>query len=154
MAKKRKFMSLCPACGQLLYHRAQVQDIRYGSPFQSCPGCGAEYFDYRFREPGLEARHHVDRLPKSTLGSLLLGAAFLLGAVYLDRKLEMALMGALFLGAALYFAVTFWRSSEERHRAFQEELTASRLRLKDPEYVDRLRANGIKVPDFLPDERK
>lgn len=149
MKKKGNFMRLCPSCGQLLYHRAQVQDLRYGSPFQQCPNCGGEYFDLRYQEPALLRNPHLNRLPHSLLGGLLLGGAFLLGAVYLERKLELILLGLLFFGSSAYFALQFYRSSASRKQAFQEELSRSRQRLQDPAYVAKLRDNGITVPDAV-----
>lgn len=147
MSKKRKFMCMCMGCGQVIYHRAQINDLHYGTPFQPCPRCGEEYFDARYREPALVKRVHLARPPKTVAGGLALGVAFLLGTFYLDRyQVELAVLGALFLGGSGYLALEHFRGLEARRAGFGQELEQSRARLADPSYVEKLRAAGVAVP--------
>lgn len=147
VSKRRKFMCMCMGCGQVIYHRAQVSDLQYGSPFRPCPRCGAEYFDARYREPALEKRIHLARLPRTVVGGLMLGAAFLLGMVYLgEYQLELGVMGLLFFGGSAYLAIEHLRGLEGRRAGLSQELEQSRTRLADPDYVEKLRTAGVAVP--------
>ena len=125
-AKSTPFVYLCPQCGELLYYRLRARDTHYGAPLRPCPHCGATYFDPSYREPALEKRPRLPLLPGTVWGGLLLGLAFLLGAAFLPQKLELAVMGVLFFGASLWYAVDWRRTAPQRQADFEREQAESR----------------------------
>lgn len=139
---------LCPKCGQLLYHRAGARDRQFGSPMRPCPNCGAEYYDPRWQEPALCKNPKLPLLPGTVWGGLLLGIAFLLGAFYLSRKLELSILGLLFLFGSIWYAVDYRRSLPQQKQTLQLELEESRKRLKNPAYRQKLAENGVKLNGF------
>lgn len=146
-AKSTPFVYLCPQCGELLYYRLRARDTHYGAPLRPCPHCGAIYFDPSYREPALEKHPRLPLLPGTVWGGLLLGLAFLLGAAFLPQKLELAVMGVLFFGASLWYAVDWRRTAPQRQADFEREQADSRRRLQDAAYRRALREHGVKLPE-------
>ena len=139
------FLYVCPGCGQLLYHRAFAADKQFGSPLRPCPSCKTEYYDPRYQEPALFDDPKLPLLPGTVWGGLLMGLAFLLGAVYMPQTLELAALGLLFLGASIWFAIDYRRTLPQRLEELKGEVELSRQRLKDPAYCDKLKSHGVKI---------
>lgn len=139
------FLYVCSGCGQVLYHRARASDRQFGSPMRPCPSCGTEYYDPHYREPALCRGPKLPMLPGTVWGGLLMGAAFLLGALYMPQKLELALFGLLFFCVSAWFAWDYRRTLPQRQEELEEELKRSRKRLENPNYRKKLESHGVKV---------
>lgn len=139
------FFYVCPGCGQLLYHRAFAADRQFGSPLRPCPNCKTEYYDPRYREPALCRDPRLPVLPGTVWGGLLMGVAFLLGAVYMPQTLELTVFGLIFLATSTWFALDYRRTLPHRREELTRELEQSRQRLKDAAYCDKLRSYGVKI---------
>jgi hypothetical protein len=109
-----------------------------------CPNCGTEYYDPRWQEPALCKNAKLPLLPGTVWGGLLLGIAFLLGAFYLSQKLELIILGLLFLFGSIWYALDYRRSLPQQKERFKLELEESRRRLKNPAYCQKLEENGVK----------
>lgn len=144
---KRPMVAICPDCGKLLYYRFAASDGEYGCPFRPCPGCGVEYFDPRWKEPALEKEPKLPKLPRTIWGYVLLGLAFLLGAVFMaGYRLELLLLGVLLVALGVWSALEWRRTLPERQAQLKEELKASAVRVSKASYLERLAQNGVKVP--------
>ena len=57
------------------------------------------------------------------------------------------LMGVLFFGASLWYAVDWRRTAPQRQADFEREQAESRRRLQDAAYRRALREHGVKLPE-------
>ncbi|HWR23952.1 MAG TPA: hypothetical protein VN366_10820 [Feifaniaceae bacterium] len=153
---KRGIENNCPYCGRTIRIKSAKTEHAYGSPVRQCEFCKKTYIDRYYRELALEDADKIDRrkLAPKNAGMLLFGALLILLGYFLFpgekdiiiRVLMMALGGLLALAAA-FVIVTEYRTYDARMKFFEEELSESEKRLKDPEYAQKLKNAGYRVPE-------
>lgn len=147
--------SKCPHCGKT--NRAVCNAWMYGSPIRICKKCGGKYMDRQYREPAVQGfdNRTTNADMYKTIG-LICAALFILVLVwyrfttrnlgyYTNYQVAMMIMDPIaVLGCFIqYFRIKSGRMQKENEKYLAE----SEERLKDPQYVADLIANGYKVPE-------
>ncbi|MBR1724584.1 MAG: hypothetical protein IJ723_06160 [Ruminococcus sp.] len=145
----------CPHCGKM--NRESCNSYMYGSPIRVCKHCGQKYLDRRYTEPAIQG--FDTRTTNSALYKKMAPVfAGLMVLAILWNRYTVTHLGYyttyqilfIFLGAVgtigcivQYIRITtgLAAKSNELYLAESEE------RLKDPQYVADLIANGYNVPE-------
>lgn len=147
----------CPHCGAKT--KEDCNTWVYGSPIRRCRKCGQEYLDKRWREVAIDGFD-----PRSQDASFYMKGALLLAAFtalcagwmvlqinmkgyYTTRNLACVILGSLGTVLCIFLAIRIKFGFEDKNNAkFMEE---SKQRLKNPEYVQKLREYGYQIPEDL-----
>ncbi len=146
----------CPYCGKTIRVKRFKAEHAYGSPVRVCEFCKKTYIDRYYRELALEDPNALDRrkvAPKN-VGMLLFGVLIILLGVFLFPeekdimiKVLLAALGGLLTLSAAWVLITEYRTYDARMKFFDEERAESEKRLKDPEYAQKLKSAGYRVPE-------
>lgn len=145
----------CPHCGKM--NRESCNAYMYGSPIRVCKSCGQKYVNSRYTEPALQGFDTRTTNPDLYKKATPFFAAFMVLGILWNRYTVTHLgyyttyqILFIFLGAigtigciVQYFRITTGLAEKSNQRYLSE----SEERLKDPQYVADLIANGYNVPE-------
>ena len=155
----------CPHCHAIIEqysYGGAVPPTRYGSPLKVCKKCQVPYYDKRYEEPALKPLCWYEKNQPSKAVAiivqcciyipLLLCLCVALYGQFINSSSNLLWLGFSLLGIMViaYFAGGIYSMTHLNIRVddkFRETYHESELRLKVPEYVEFLRANGVKVPN-------
>ena len=146
----------CPYCGKTIRVKRTKAEHAYGSPVRTCEFCKKTYIDRYYRELALEDPGKLDRrkVAPRNIGMLLFGALIILLGVFLFPeakdimiKVLLIVLGGLLTVSAAWVLITEYRTYDARMKFFEEERAESEKRLKDPEYAQKLKNAGFRVPE-------
>ncbi|MCR5142196.1 MAG: hypothetical protein K6C68_06680 [Ruminococcus sp.] len=145
----------CSHCGKM--NRESCNAWMYGSPIRFCKKCGEKYIDRRYREPAIQGFDNRTMSAELYLKIAPIFAGIFVLALIWNRytvthlgyfttyQILFMLVGGLGAvgGIVQYFRIKLGieEKSNQRYLAESEE------RLKNPEYVADLIANGFNVPE-------
>ncbi len=148
--------TICPHCKKkvILSYRI-INPYLYGNKIRTCPKCGGEIYDGRWREVAIQGFDPIQDTEKrytSCIGFGLVGTAlFLMNKDYNNLSfgnpmlMKAGLWFCLILGGMLLFF--FFRHVFGFVKRRNEKYMAESIqRMHDPEYVDKLRSHGVKIP--------
>lgn len=152
------FTMACPHCGHTYvedrYHGADLSRevidrayIRYGSPIRVCASCGKEFLDRSMREPALQdapVKSQLTKYRRSGAIMILVGVVIAVACLLLSFEAD-GLIGIIGLGLIVAGLIRVLASPQglKTDKELRAEAEASRQRVADPAYLDRLRENGI-----------
>lgn len=158
----------CPYCKQVIEKGlgGAAKNTLVGSPFRTCPHCGKQYFDERYREPGLDS--FFSPLTKSDLikNSLVISAFFgfgiamfitsLLSVFGSKENLLLIFIVLVIVSFLIIFVISYPtdKDVEERNSNDYNAWKASRNRLSSQQYREALKKHGIRVPQMDDDLSK
>lgn len=153
----------CPCCKEDL-GIAVGNGSMYGSLMRTCPKCGKEYFDPRYREIAVDGLMDSDIKPKSDTKTPWIAFGVGIGAFAL-MILLIATTGRLLFILPIVGVVSFALGfktigdngkirSGERAAELERLRAESEARLMNPVYARLLKARGYAVPEqYLPQEQ-
>ena len=148
---------ICPHCKKKIWESGNMW--MYGSPIRTCKECNKEYYNPRWREvalQGLDPRSENSRF--YGLGALGLAGVSLLITLFIyfmevytnsysyamDAVDIMCVLGCI---VCIFLFIRQKLGFEDRaNKKYMEE---SKMRLRNPEYVEKLRSYGVIVPEDL-----
>ncbi len=148
---------ICPHCGKkTIESYGIINPYLYGSKIQKCKKCGNEFFDNRWREVAIQGFDPIQDTEKkyaASFGFSLVG----IGLYFMNKDYSKLSFGnplwikfgvwfVLILGGVIL--IFFFRHVlgfvKRKNAKYMEE---SIRRMHDQEYVEKIRAHGVKVPD-------
>ena len=143
---------------------ASGNGILYGSPIQTCPNCGKQFFDPRYREIAVDGLLESDSKPKAdsktaliAFGVGILAFALMILLIATTGRLLFILPIVGVIAIALGFKTLGDNKkirSGERAAELEKLRAESEARLMDPSYAQFLKARGYAVPEqYLPEGR-
>ncbi len=151
----------CPKCGNMYESYTTItkhMNNHYGCPFLKCSRCGTVFVDKDIKE---HAFFPKSKFRISTLNCIMtmfipfgaLGIMFSVPFFYDETAFE-TIAGLVLLALAIgsfsiYLVCVFlaFRNKKKFQQEIDVEYANSEQRLKDPNYVERLRQAGFKIPD-------
>ncbi|MBR4342563.1 MAG: hypothetical protein IKP88_07635 [Lachnospiraceae bacterium] len=149
--------TICPHCKKkVILSYKIVNPYLYGSKIRKCPKCGGEIFDNRWREVAIQGFDPVQDTEvkySSWFGFGLIASALML--MRMDpAKLPfgsptMFRVGIwfLFILGGIILIIFFRHIFGFVKRKNAKYMAESIQRMKDPDYVNKLRSKGIKIPE-------
>lgn len=143
----------CPNCKQKIERRNLI-DYRVGSPFRTCPSCGAEYIDRDYHELAIEPYKDPKPIKVYLLMALAFAVMLPLIAYYIApdewQVFAVILVPLTVLPCLLIAMVKYLRRiTGAEKRELQRELDASTSRFRDPVYCYKMLRAGYKIPDSV-----
>ncbi|MCR5205813.1 MAG: hypothetical protein K6E47_12220 [Lachnospiraceae bacterium] len=150
---------ICPHCGKKTVESyGIINPYLYGSKIQKCRKCGGEFFDNRWREvaiQGFDPIQDTEVKYSSWFGFGLIAAALSLTQID-PTKMSfgsptvfkvgiwfMFILGGLIL--IIFFRHVFGFVKRKNKKYMAESVQ----RMHDPEYVNKLCVNGVRIPSSL-----
>ena len=146
----------CPYCGKTIRVKRTKAEHAYGSPVRTCEFCKKTYIDRYYRELALEHPGRIDRkkFAPRNIGMLLFGSLLIVlsdfffpGAKDVVIRVLVSVLGGLLALSAVWVIITEYRTYDARMKFFDEERAESEKRLSDPEYAQKLKNAGYRVPE-------
>ena len=148
--------TICPHCKQKVIESYKIiNPYLYGSKIRKCPKCGGEIFDNRWREvaiQGFDPIQDTEKTYASRFGFSLVAAGLCFMNMNYKHSLgnpTMIKVGcwfALILGGFIlifYFRHLFGFVKRKNAKYMEESIE----RMRDPEYVSKIKAHGVTVPE-------
>ena len=145
----------CSRCGEAVKEKSNMW--AYGSPIRICPFCKQEYLDRRWREVAVQGFD-----PKSTsplyyikafficLAALAVSGGWTWYTVHYHHEYYTSMVAVIIVSSigavgclvlALAVALGFMKKDNEKY------MRESEMRMRDPEYVKKLRECGYQIPE-------
>jgi|GEM_PF-5545621 len=143
----------CPHCGKK-FDTTIGGERRYGCPIITCKKCGGQFLSTNIIEPALMVEN-ATKPSRIAFGDIL---CVIIGGIMLYRGFVNYALGStglsifLFIAGGLLFALGVWAFIErivkypKLLQAWQDELEASRERLRDVGYIKTLVRLGYRMP--------
>lgn len=154
----RIFTTKCPKCGakENLNLKTMPDGTPIGCRLRTCKKCGAEYVEKRIVEaasmPKEYYKDHAKRAGKRTAAYLMFIAGGFVMALVKNYIANPALQIIGLMAATAIFTGTGierWKKCDKARELdspeFWEAYARSAERLEDPEYLEKMRENGIKM---------
>lgn len=146
----------CPNCGKEALTGYVDRQWYYGSPVKQCKKCGFTYLDKRYHEIETDGCEPDALSVKRSglaillgLGSLIIGALFIVGEIYLSGSYHTAMVALAVVGIilAVWGVIDFIRiRTGSKAKKLKKLRLESEERLKNKDYAHFLAEQGYNVP--------